>query len=40
MTVFEIRSGRIVAGRLYMEEVEEADADIDETVRRLAEGTQ
>ena len=39
MTVFEIRNGRIVAGRLYMEEVEEAGADIDETVRRLAEGT-
>ena len=40
VTVFEIRNGRIVAGRLYMEEVEEAGADIDETVRRLAEGTQ
>ena len=40
VTVFEISNGRIVAGRLYMEEVEEAGADIDETVRRLAEGTQ
>ena len=40
VTVFEIRNGRIVAGRLYMEEVEEAGADIDQTVRRLAEGTQ
>jgi ketosteroid isomerase-like protein len=39
VTVFEIRNGRILAGRLYMEEVEEAGADIDETVRRLAEGT-
>jgi len=39
VTVFEISNGRIVAGRLYMEEVEEAGADIDETVRRLAEGT-
>ena len=39
VTVFEIRNGRIVAGRLYMEEVEEAGADIDKTVRRLAEGT-
>jgi ketosteroid isomerase-like protein len=40
VTVLEIRNGRIVAGRLYMEEVEEAGADIDETVRRLAEGIQ
>jgi len=39
VTVFEISNGRIVAGRLYMEEVEEAGADIDETVSRLAEGT-
>ena len=38
VTIFEIRNGRIVAGRLYMEEVEEAGAEIDETVRRLAEG--
>ena len=40
VTVFEIRNGRIVSGRLYMEEVEEGGAAIDETVRRLAEGTQ
>ena len=40
VTVFEIRNGRIVAGRLYMEEIEEAGADIDNTVRRLAEGTE
>ena len=39
VTLFEIKNGRIVSGRLYMEEVEEASADIDETVRRLAEGT-
>ena len=39
MTLFEIKNGRIVSGRLYMEEVEEAGADIDETVRRLAEGS-
>ena len=32
--------GRIVSGRLYMEEVEEAGGDIDESVRHLAEGTQ
>ena len=40
VTLFEIQNGRIVSGRLYMEEVEEAGGDIDETVRRLAEGTQ
>jgi limonene-1,2-epoxide hydrolase len=39
VTLFEIKRGRIVSGRLYMEEVEEAGADIDEAVRRLAEGT-
>ena len=39
VTLFEIEDGRIIAGRLYMEEVEDAGADIDETVRRLAEGT-
>jgi hypothetical protein len=32
----EIRDDRIVAGRLYGEEVEEEGADIDETVRRMA----
>ena len=40
VTLFEIKNGRIVSGRLYMEEVEEAGADIDETVRRLAQGEQ
>jgi ketosteroid isomerase-like protein len=39
VTVFAIEDGRIVSGRLYMEEVEEAGKDIDETVRRLTEGT-
>ena len=39
VTLFVIENGLIVAGRLYMEEVEEAGGDIDETVRRLAEGT-
>lgn len=39
VTLFEIEDGRIVSGRLYMEEVEESGGDIDETVRRLAEGT-
>ena len=40
VTLFEIKNGRIASGRLYMEEVEEAGADIGETVRRLAEGNQ
>jgi ketosteroid isomerase-like protein len=39
VTIFAIENGRIVSGRLYMEEVEEGGRDIDETVRRLAEGT-
>ncbi len=39
VTLFEIKNGRIVSGRLYMEEVDEAGVDIDETVRRLADGT-
>ena len=38
VTLFEIKNGRIVSGRLYMEDVEAAGADIDETVRRLAGG--
>jgi ketosteroid isomerase-like protein len=40
VTLFGIEAGSIVSGRLYMEEVEEAGGDIDETVRRLSEGTQ
>ena len=40
VTLFEIKNGRIVSGRLYMEEVDQAGADIDETVRRLAGGDQ
>ncbi len=39
VTRFRIEDGRIVSGRLYMEEVEEAGGDIDETVRSLTEGT-
>jgi ketosteroid isomerase-like protein len=39
VTLFGIEAGRIVSGRLYMEEVEEAGGDIDETVRRISEGT-
>jgi len=39
VTLFGVDNGRIVFGRLYMEEVEEAGGDIDETVRRMAEGT-
>ena len=40
VTLFEIKNGQIVWGRLYMEEVEEAGADIGEAVRRLAHGDQ
>ena len=40
VTLFEIKNGQIVSGRLYMEEVEEAGADIGEAVRRLADGDQ
>lgn len=39
VTLFRIEAGSIVSGRLYMEEVEEAGEDVDETVRRLAKGT-
>lgn len=39
VTRFRIEDGRIVSGRLYMEEVEDAGGDIDETVRSLTEGT-
>jgi ketosteroid isomerase-like protein len=39
VTLFEIENGRIVSGRLYMEEVEEGGENIDEAVRRMAEGT-
>jgi hypothetical protein len=38
VTLFGIKEGLIVSGRLYMEEVEKVGGDIDETVRRLAEG--
>jgi ketosteroid isomerase-like protein len=38
VTLFRIEGGRIVSGRLYMEEVEEAGGDIDAIVRRLTEG--
>ena len=39
VTLFAIENGRIVSGRLYMEEVEAAGEDIDETVSRLAQGS-
>jgi hypothetical protein len=39
VTLFSIENGRIVSGRLYLEEVEEAGGHIDETVRRLADWT-
>jgi hypothetical protein len=36
VTLFGVVDGLIAWGRLYMEEVEAAGEDIDETVRRLA----
>ena len=36
VTIFGVKDGVIAWGRLYMEEVEAAGQDIDETVRRLA----
>jgi ketosteroid isomerase-like protein len=36
VTIFRIEDGLIVSGRLHMEEVEQAGADIDATVRRLS----
>ena len=39
VTLFGVEDGLIVWGRLYMEEVEAAGEDIDETVRRLAGST-
>jgi cell wall-associated NlpC family hydrolase len=36
VTLFGVEDGLIAWGRLYMEEVEAAGGDIDETVRRLA----
>ena len=36
VTLFGVEDGRIVWGRLYIEEVEAAGEDIDATVRRLA----
>ncbi|MEK6191569.1 MAG: nuclear transport factor 2 family protein [Chloroflexota bacterium] len=36
VTIFGLRDGRIVWGRLYGEEVEREGSDIDETVRRIS----
>jgi ketosteroid isomerase-like protein len=36
VTLVRVEQGLITSGRLYMEEVEEAGQDIDETVRRLS----
>jgi ketosteroid isomerase-like protein len=38
VNVFEIRNGKIASGRVYMETVEEDGIDLDERVRRMAEG--
>jgi ketosteroid isomerase-like protein len=36
VTIMGIRDGRIAWGRLYLEEIDEEGADIDETVRQMA----
>ncbi|MEV0537883.1 nuclear transport factor 2 family protein [Kitasatospora sp. NPDC050463] len=38
VTVMGVHAGSAAWGRLYMEETEQTDEDIDETVRRLAGG--
>jgi hypothetical protein len=38
VTLFGVREGRIVWGRLYMEPVEEGGEGIDEAVRGMSEG--
>ena len=38
VNVFGFRDGRIAWGRIYMESVEEDGIDLDERVRRMAEG--
>jgi hypothetical protein len=35
VTLFGVRDGRLVWGRLYMEETDAAGADIDATMERL-----
>lgn len=40
VTIFGIRNDRIAWGRLYMEQVEEQGAGIDEVVRQMREGPQ
>jgi ketosteroid isomerase-like protein len=36
VTLFRVEGGLVVSGRLYMEEVEQAGADIDQAVSRLS----
>ena len=36
VTLFRVEDGLVVSGRLYMEEVEQAGADIDQAVSRLS----
>jgi hypothetical protein len=38
VTLFGVRDDRIAWGRLYMEPVEQAGANIDETIGRMAAG--
>ncbi len=37
--IFGVREGQIAWGRIYLESVEEDGIDLDERVRRIAEGT-
>jgi ketosteroid isomerase-like protein len=36
VTLFRVEDGLIVSGRLYLEEIEQAGADIDQTVSRIS----
>jgi ketosteroid isomerase-like protein len=40
VTIFGVRDGRIVWGRLYLEDVEVAGQDIDQAVQHLARGAE
>jgi hypothetical protein len=38
VNVFGVRNGQFAWGRIYLESVEEEGMDLDERVRRMAEG--
>lgn len=40
VTIFGVEEDRIVWGRLYVEQIEEAGEDIDEAMRTITEGSQ